>query len=228
MNCSWQELQAAPVPFNVHTFMSNLRSIILNYELWNYDSKGQSFQCPMNIQLIFDFCNELFTAVGRNYKLLPCHSMLTLFWRLLSNHRSIIDDCKMFNYWWLQNDWLIDWLLQNCWLMTQNQCSGFADDYFQILVQWLMKLQKLEPAWLNWTNKVSTFLEKAKPDYFSEKLNWTCRILQAGSGTKQNSETKRINFNCVIPVFITMVSSRVSKGPKKFRWMVQFEKAAKI
>ena len=67
-------------------------------------------------------------------------------------------------------------------------------------------------SWLNWTNKLSTFEEKAKPDYFSEKLNLTCRILQAGFGKLANTFIILKRKELTLPVFITMISSRLSRG----------------
>ena len=91
--------------------------------------------------------------------------MAAKFWQLLSNLQLIIV------YWWLRNDWLIDWWLQNNWLMIQNQCFGFADDYFQIFVQWLIIAKAgASPGWIGPTNYQ---LSKKKPNLIIFQRNWT-------------------------------------------------------
>ena len=134
---SWQELQAAPLPFNAHTFLTITVKSSFNY--WWL----QNVQLLMTAKWLTDW------LIAAKLLIEDTKSMLRLCWRLLSNLRSMIDDCKS----WSQ-------------------------------------------AWLNWTNKVSTFLEKAKPDYFSEKLNWTCRILQAGW-----RETKRKKLTLTVYLY---------------------------
>ena len=93
-----------------------------------YVADYKCFQVPINMKLKFEFCTEFFMAgiTSCSFSTL-LHKQSALFWWLLT----LIDDYKS-----------IDWLIHDCkfvdWLMTQNQCLRFSDDYFQILVQWLI------------------------------------------------------------------------------------------
>ena len=169
---------APPVPYRSHPtpaqWISNWNlTFPMNcwWQLAGITNCSSAIQCS---HFSDDYC-QIFVQLLMTARWLIDWLMTAKFWRLLSNLQLIIV------YWWLKNsDNLLNAvklliedtksMLRLCWRLLSNLRSMIDN------------CKSWSQSWLNWTNKLSTFEEKAKPDYFSEKLNWTCRILQAVLG----------------------------------------------